>query len=190
MIRAHGLGKSYGTRVALEDVSFDLPSGSVTAVVGANGAGKSTLLRCLAGLARHEGSVTLEGPIGYLPQSASLPPGASVGEVRALLASLGRGSAVPPSEMDDRRVGHLSGGQQQRAALAAVFGLAPRTLLLDEPTANLDDTARAELFATLAGLAQGGVTVLLTTPAPEAGAVDRRVDHVVTLSRGRLVSVT
>ena len=189
MIRVDGLGKSYEENVALADVSFELPAGSVTAVVGANGAGKSTLLRCLAGLAAHTGSATLERPIGYLPQGAALPATATTGEVRALFARLGgRAPSTGPADDADRTVSTLSGGQQQRALLAALFALAPRTLLLDEPTANLDDGARAVLVATLRELAAGGTTVVLTSPAPHAAALRQEVDRVLTLAGGRLVS--
>ncbi|MEK7862628.1 MAG: ABC transporter ATP-binding protein [Chloroflexota bacterium] len=190
MIRASDLTKSYGPRAALAHVSFDVAAGSVTAVIGANGAGKSTLLRCLAGLIAHGGTATVERPIGYLPQGAALPPGATVREVRSLFAQLGGRRAVGTTGLDDRPAATLSGGQHQRAALAALFALAPRTLLLDEPTANLDDGARAELIATLHDLARDGVTIMLTSPASDAGELAHAFDGVLTLADGRLVSIT
>lgn len=190
MIRASGLTKTYGARVALAQVSFDVAAGSVTAVMGTNGAGKSTLLRCVAGLIAHGGTATVERPIGYLPQGAALPSGATVREVRSVFAQLGGRRAVGTTMLDDRRAATLSGGQHQRAALAALFALAPRTLLLDEPTANLDDAARAELFATLRDLARDGMTIMLTSPAKDAGALTHGFDGVLTLADGRLVSIT
>lgn len=186
MIRAAGLTKAYGARLALEGISFEVPAGSLTAVVGPNGAGKSTLLRCLADLVAHEGVATVPRPIGYLPQGAALPHGATVREIRSLFAQLGGGCVGGRADLDDRQVGTLSGGQQQRAALAALAALAPRSLLLDEPTANLDDEARAELFTALRDLAREGVTIMLTRPATEAGGRTWEFDCVITLAGGRL----
>ena len=192
MLRVEGLGKTYGERVALAGVSFALAPGTITAVIGGNGAGKSTLLRCIAGLAEHDGRVELERPVAYLPQSARLPAAASTAEIVELFSRIsGRAAAdVDPAWLGagaERRAATLSGGEQQRAALAALFALDPRTLLLDEPTANLDDAGRAALAERLRGLAATGATIVVTSPAPQASALLGIADRVITLERGRLV---
>lgn len=191
MLRVEGLGKTYGERVALAGVSFALAPGTITAVVGGNGAGKSTLLRCIAGLAEHDGRVELMGPVAYLPQSTRLPAAASTAEIVELFSRIsGSAAAVDPAWLGagaERRAATLSGGEQQRAALAALFALDPRTLLLDEPTANLDDAGRAALAERLRGLAATGATIVVTSPAPQASTLLGVADRVMTLERGRLV---
>jgi ABC-type multidrug transport system ATPase subunit len=188
------LGKRYGRHQVLDGVSFAVEAGTVTAVAGANGTGKSTLLRCLAGLARFEGSAmigaqALDGSpahrrlVGYVPQRVSLPDSGTVGEVLTLFTRL-RGAPldsvpfpkgfVPPAE---QRVGVLSGGQQQRVVLAAALLGAPKLLLLDEPSANLDEDGREQLWGVLRTLADRGAAVLVASPSPSdlAGVADREL---------------
>jgi ABC-type multidrug transport system ATPase subunit len=188
------LRKGYGRHQVLDGASFEVAPGTVTALAGPNGTGKSTLLRCLAGLAGCQGSAVigsqvLDGSpahrrrIGYVPQRVSLPESGTVGEVLTLFSRL-RGASldsmpfppgfVPPPE---RRVGVLSGGQQQRVVLAAALLGAPRLLLLDEPSANLDEEGREQLWRVLRELADEGAAVLVASPSPSdlAGVADREL---------------
>jgi ABC-type multidrug transport system ATPase subunit len=193
------LSKAYGKRPVLDDIDLTIPSGSVTAVTGANGCGKSTLLRCIAGLAAYRGTVTYRGmsversrgDLGYLPQAAGLPSWATVGEVVSFFARL-RGCAPDDLPLPDgfvpsadRQIAVLSGGQRQRVALAVALLGEPSLLLLDEPSANLDDPSRATLWRLLAEAADGGATVLVATPIDaDLGSLARSVIEIVD---GRLV---
>jgi ABC-type multidrug transport system ATPase subunit len=187
------LSRAYGSHLALDGVSFDLPRGRIVGLVGPNAAGKSTLLGCLAGTVRSSGRVNLaDGTrVAYLPQRPELPAAATVDEVLSLFAALDSG-AMPPAHLLDgflppreRRMGQLSGGQRQRVALAAVLTGKPNLILLDEPTANLDPDGRDALFDALELERAHGATVLLASPV----AVDvlMAVGHVLALDGGRIV---
>ena len=161
----------------LNKLSFRLESGERLGLVGPNGSGKSTLLLCLTGLLRAEGRRVLDGedlPVGE-------PDGAHVGlvfqnaEDMLFMPSVIEDVAFGPQNLgrspDDARAAaerqlarlgiedladqsglRLSGGQQRLAALATVLAMEPPVLLLDEPTSNLDESARANLLEILRGL--------------------------------------
>jgi ABC-type multidrug transport system ATPase subunit len=181
-LRVCGITKSFGDRPVLRDASFSVRPGEVVCLTGDNGAGKSTLLRCLVGLARHSGEAFLDGIalagspaalalLGYVPQSPALVETNTVEETIGFFASL-RG--VPP--LDGRlpdgflptpgeQIAHLSGGQRQRVALSVGLLGSPRLLLLDEPTANLDDAGRAMTKEVLRTAADEGSCVVIVSPA-------------------------
>lgn len=199
------LRKGFGPRTVLDGVDLDVAAGSVVLLAGGNGSGKTTLLRCIAGLARFEGTVTLEGEplgtsdagdprLGYLPQSPGLPAWATGTEILDLFAHL-RGCApdsvalpedlLPPL---DRPIGQLSGGQRQRVAFAVALLGDPPLLLLDEPAANLDDDGRAALVAILDRLRRGGTSVVIAAPSP--ADLEGLPDRTVRLRDGALVTET
>ncbi len=195
---ATALAKRFGERRALGPVDLDIADGTVVLVTGSNGAGKSTLLRCLAGVAAHEGVVRragaiAAGPVAFLPQAVRLPQNATIGEVIRLFAGDGAASALTSLGADwlprplERRLRDLSGGEQQRVALAALLGMRPGLLLLDEPLASLDPGAAGTLLERLRGLRDDGAIVLLAAPGPEARSLGSVVDRVVRLEAGRLV---
>jgi ABC-type multidrug transport system ATPase subunit len=199
------LRKSFGERPVLDGVDLDVEPGSIVLLTGSNGSGKTTLFRCVAGLARFEGTLALEGhplgsdgaghpDIGYLPQTPGPPTWATVAEVLALFARLRRCAPdsitlpdgfLPPL---DQPVGQLSGGQRQRLAFAVALLGAPSLLLLDEPAANLDDEGRAALVGILEGLAAAGTSILVAAPSP--GDLNGLPDRTVRLVDGRLASDT
>lgn len=185
--------KAYGDLVLLDGASFSVAPGEIVCLTGDNGAGKSTLLRCLVGLAPYSGTVMLAGErlgrdariqseIGYLPQAPVLVETATVEETLLMFASL-RG--VDPADIEigegslpplDERVGHLSGGQRQRVALAIAFLGGPRLLLLDEPTANLDDQGRHMAIQMMRAAAERGAATVVVSPAAiDLAAVADRV---------------
>lgn len=187
------LSKSYRGRPVLRDVDLSVAEGTVLAVTGSNGSGKSTLLRCVAGLASHRGQVAFRGvpmrsmrsQVGYLPQAPGLPGWATVDETIEFFRRL-RGaderSSVPAGFLPDgdRRVGVLSGGQRQRVAIAVALLGDPRVLLLDEPAANLDDSARDTLWHLLAEAADDGATILIATPKDaDLGTLPTRTVRIV-----------
>jgi len=186
-LRVEGLTRYYGSRLALEDVTFSLEEGEFLVVLGPNGAGKTTLLKTLARLIRpSEGRMWLDGEdwlaapadrqreIGVLSHATYLYDGLTALEnlrffaalyglrdaanrARAALATVGLEGEAA------RRVGHLSRGQAQRVAIARAVLHDPGLLLLDEPYAGLDPRAAARLSDALAGLKRAGRTIVLTT---------------------------
>jgi heme exporter protein A len=186
-LRVEGLTRTYGSRFALDGVTFALEAGEFLVVLGPNGAGKTTLLKTLARLIRPtEGRIWLDGEdwlaapadrqreIGVLSHATYLYDGLTAHEnlrffgtlyglpdpdarARAALATVGLGDAA------DRRVGHLSRGQAQRVAIARAVLHDPALLLLDEPYAGLDPRAAGRLGDALDALHAAGRTVVLTT---------------------------
>ncbi len=205
-VALEGVGRAYGERVALRDVSFALPAGATVAVFGANGAGKTTLLRVLAGLLRpHAGRATVlgaelpreayrvRGRIGLLGHEPLLYReltvrenlrfharlhGVEAGRADALVEQVGLGARA------DDPVRTLSRGMTQRAAICRAVLHSPDLLLLDEPLASLDPGGAAAV-APLIGRGAGGgrITRVLISHDAEQGLAD--ADHVLGLRGGR-----
>ena len=177
-----GLSVAQGGREVLRQIGFDLPRGAFCGLIGANGAGKTTLLRAILGLLPSQGSIRVEGRIGYVPQKIQLEPDMPVrardfvalgldghrfglalpsrARAEKVMAAL---RAVEAEAFADQRVGRLSGGQQQRVLIAHALVRTPDLLLLDEPLANLDIKAASEIVALLKRLCvERGVSVLLS----------------------------
>ena len=192
----------FGAVQALRDVSLTLARGERLALVGANGSGKSTLLRLLHGLVDDGGR--LEHPLdGRMPVMAMLfqrPFMMDLSVRHNVLLSLWL-RKVPKVErtrrctnalqrvgllgLSERRARTLSGGQQQRLALARAWALAPDILLLDEPTASLDPSAKREVEALIEELAKEGLTLVFATH--NLGQAKRLATRVLYLEAGRLV---
>jgi len=198
-VRASGLVVRRGDRVVLDGLDAAFPPGVVTALTGANGSGKSTLLDVLAGVLRPSaGRVTglPAGGVSFVTQA--VPPGALPLTLRRTVA-MGRWRGRPwwrPLGRDDRRIvdvqlerlaidgladrplDELSGGQRQRALVA--LGLAQRApvLLVDEPTAGVDQESAALVVAALADEAARGVVVVHAAHDP---GVIAAADRVVSL---------
>ena len=199
-----GLGVRFGAVQALQPLNLCLRRGERLALVGANGSGKTTLLRALHGLVLSQGSRELHaGANGAAPRLAMVfqKPFVLSLSVRAnVLMGLWL-HGVPRAERQHRcmaalqRVGlhtmaarsamALSGGQQQRLALARAWALRPELLLLDEPTANLDPSAKREVEALVEEIADVGTTVVMSTHT--LGQATRLATRVAYLEGGRLV---
>jgi ABC-2 type transport system ATP-binding protein len=196
----------FGMKAALEGVSIDLQRGSLAALVGPNGAGKTTLLRVLAGL-QQPGSGTVEildnrelrRRVGYIPQDVALDPEMTGRETLALLAALhgvprperpGRVAALAAAfgteEHLPRLVSTWSGGLRRRLHLASGMIHDPDLLLLDEPTAGLDQQGCDALWAELARRVAAGRAVAVVTH--DLAAVERRADFVAIVDHGRIVA--
>jgi ABC-2 type transport system ATP-binding protein len=210
VIEVEHLSKSYGTRRAVDDLSFSVAKGEVVGFLGPNGAGKSTTLRMLtgflpptAGRIRIDGLDMLSAPveakkkIGYMPEACPLYGEMRVDEYlryRAELKGVSRaqmtsriGAALEMAsvkEVAGRIIGQLSKGTKQRVGLADALVADPPLLVLDEPTAGLDPNQIRQVRDVIKGLA-GQKTVLLSTHIlPE---VEASCGRVVIIHRGKLV---
>ena len=186
VIATHGLGRRFGGRRAVSDVSFSLGAGDCLALFGPNGAGKTTLLRMLAGLLRPTegsgevagialpGGAALRGAIGYISHASMLYGALSARENVELTAKLfgmrnareAANQALERMELPNRSetpVRLLSRGMQQRVTIARATVHSPRVVLLDEPFTGLDDSGSAALGAHLAALRASGTTMVLVT---------------------------
>ncbi|MGH7686679.1 MAG: ABC transporter ATP-binding protein [Candidatus Dormibacteria bacterium] len=201
------LGRRFGSTWALRDCSFEVPRGSVTALVGPNGAGKTTLLEIAVGiLVATEGDVTLLGEpanervvsrlgrVGFVAQDAPLYRTFSVLEMLRFGRHMNPGwdEGLARSRLQrlriplDRKCAHLSGGQQAQVALTVAVAKRPEILFLDEPVARLDPLARREFLESLMEIvADGEVTVMLSSHL--IADLERVSDHLVLLSSGHVL---
>ena len=212
-VRLGQVSAGYGDRVALADVSIDIPAGSLLAVIGPNGAGKSTLLKVIAGLLEpYSGSVeVLGGPpgreakrIAYVPQAEVVDWGfpVTVGDVvmmgRVPLIGVGRApgagdrvavqealETVGMADAVDRQIGRLSGGQRRRVFLARAIAARPDLYLLDEPVTGVDATTQEDLMDVLEAEARAGRTVVATTH--DLACASQRF-HQAAFVNGRIVA--
>src|SRR5688572_27901011 len=170
-IELTGVGRRFGERAALRDVSATVPAGATLAVLGPNGAGKSTLLRVLAGLLRaHTGRVEVRGRVGLLAHEPLLYRDLTPREnlrFHARLHAVGDErvdevlETVGMTDRADDVLAELSRGMVQRVAAARAVLHDPPLLLLDEPWAGLDPAA-VELLAPVIGRASGKTRVVVT----------------------------
>jgi zinc transport system ATP-binding protein len=187
-----------GRTQVLEDLAFDLPQGALLAVIGPNGAGKTVLFRALAGALPH-GGVIRWAPgtrVGYVPQKLDLErdlplSGLDLLHARAGIARLPRRAVADVAargglsdELMTRPIGALSGGQFHLLLFAFALIGDPNVLLLDEPTAGVDELGHGRLYDLLSTLrAERGTTVLLISH--ELSVVTRQATHVLCLGRRR-----
>ncbi len=184
MITVSGITKRYGTRIAVDDVTFEVTAGRVTGFVGPNGAGKSTTMRMMVGLTRADrGEVRYDGirytdlqyparVVGSVLDARCMHPGRTarnhlrataaisgfaVDRVATVLAEVGLERAA------DQRAGKFSLGMRQRLALAGALLGEPRVLVLDEPSNGLDPDGIRWLRTSLSAFAAGGGTVFVSS---------------------------
>ena len=209
MIQIENLFVQYGKQNILENISLNLPTGAVCAVIGPSGCGKSTLLNVLAGLNRsYSGNVLIDGgvpspktqTIGFIPQNYGLLPWLKVRENIMLGLKIKRkGRARLPQELIaslgldkllERYPKELSGGQQQRVSLARAFALNADLLLMDEPFSALDAITREEMQDVFINLwqKQKVTTVLVTHYVEEALYLGQKI-AVMTNSPGRIYKI-
>lgn len=200
-----GLSVTQGGRETLQQISFSLPQGSFCGLIGSNGAGKTTLLRAILRLLPIQGSLKAGGRIGYVPQKLHFEPdlpirardfvglgldGQRFGFVLPSRVRTERINAalrgVEALEFADQRIGRLSGGQQQRVMIAHALARSPDLLLLDEPLANLDIKAAAEIVALLKRLChERNMTILLS--AHDMTPLLPVMDKILYLAGGKAV---
>src|SRR5262244_1167706 len=209
VIQVSGICKTYGTTVAVSEVSFAVNEGEVFGLIGPNGAGKTTTMECVEGVRRPDRGVIsilgldpvrdvykLQQRIGVQLQQAQLQKRIKVWEAVDLWASLYR---KPPAdgerlldqlglaEKRDAWFMTLSGGQKQRLFIALALINDPDVVFLDELTTGLDPQARRAIWELVRGIRERGKTVFLTTHLMEEA--ERLCDRVAIIEHGRIIDV-
>ncbi len=211
MLTISNLNQYYGGSHILRDVSFEVPKGACTSILGRNGVGKTTLLKCLVGLIPiRSGGLTLGGAdiaalapyerarlgVGYVPQGREIFPRLTVEENLLMGLATKPGSAKIPArifemfpvlkDMLNRRGGDLSGGQQQQLAIGRALASDPKLLILDEPTEGIQPSIIKEIGNVIAALARSGEMAILLVEQYYDFA-QQLADHYVVMSRGEVV---
>ena len=209
LLELQGLRRRFGSLVALDGLTFDVPAGQVVGFLGPNGAGKTTAMRAVFGLTDLEaGTVRWNGrPVGpalrrrfgYMPEERGLYPNMLIRDELEYLGRLhgmtqsGAASATTSwlarLEIDDRatsKVEALSHGNQQRVQLAAALVHEPEVLILDEPLAGLDPAGIDAIGAVLQERARSGHCVLFSSH--QLDLVEDLCDSVTIIDHGRVVA--
>ena len=207
-----GLRKQYGSRLAVDDVGFEIAPGERYGLLGPNGAGKTTTISMLcgllerdageisvAGLPMHERALDAKEAIGYVPQEIALYPDLSGLENLRFFGRLyGLGGndlkervdhvldVVSLAERAGERVDRYSGGMQRRLNIAVGLLHRPQLLVLDEPTVGVDPQSRNVILESVERLGDAGIAVLYTTHYMEEA--ERLCDRIAILDEGRIVA--
>src|ERR1700741_2787569 len=209
VIQVSGVRKSYGTTVAVHDVSFDVNQGEIFGLIGPNGAGKTTTMECIEGLRTPDRGVIsvlglnpfrdvykLQDRIGVQLQQAQLQKRIKVWEAVDLWASLYQKKKMDGERLleqlcliDKRNAWFmtLSGGQKQRLFIALALINDPEVVFLDELTTGLDPQARRAIWELVRGIRDRGKTVFLTTHLMEEA--ERLCDRVAIIEHGRIIDI-
>ncbi|MFW0791301.1 ABC transporter ATP-binding protein [Gordonia sp. CPCC 205333] len=193
-----------GSITAVDDLTVTIPQGSITGLFGPSGCGKTTLMRSIVGtqgnvegtievLGHPAGSAILRRHVGYVTQSASVYTDLTVEQNVRYFATLFDAeehideamAAVDLTSYGPHPTSDLSGGQVNRVSIACALVTQPKLLILDEPTVGLDPVLRADLWARFAGLAESGVTLLVSSHVMDEAA---HCDNLILMRDGRLVS--
>lgn len=208
IIEVSALHKRYGSKVAVEDVSFTVDQGEIFGIVGPNGAGKTTTVECIEGLRKPDGGFVrvlgldperdgaeLRQRVGAQLQESELPEKLKVWEALDLYASFyprpaewGRLlESLGLADKRNTRFGKLSGGQKQRLSIALALVGNPEVAILDELTTGLDPNARRETWDLIEGIRERGVTVVLVTHFMEEA--ERLCDRIAVVDSGRVIAI-
>ena len=209
LLSLRSITKTYGSLKALDQLSFEIPAGTVVGLLGPNGAGKSTLLKILTGLIqpnsgqlsilnqKNPNSVIVRQQLGYMPQYSALYPNLTVGENLQFFGKLyGLKKEVLHHRIEvlldvlelthkkNELIKNLSGGMVRRALLGTSVIHKPKFLILDEPTAGVDPVLRIKFWNWILSWCKEGTSTLITTHhISEAN----RCDHVIFLRNGKKV---
>ncbi len=210
-IDAQHLRKTYGSLVAVDDVSFQVMPGECFGILGPNGAGKTSIIRMIYGFSPMSGGVlqvfglnssdhirSIKARIGVCQQDNSLDPDLTVRqnlEVFARYFNIPRPVAQERTQKllrfmaldhrQDSRAIDLSGGMMRRLVIARALINEPELLILDEPTTGLDPQSRHQVWERLEELRMGGLSILLTTHYMEEAS--RLCDRVMIMDHGRIL---
>jgi ABC-2 type transport system ATP-binding protein len=209
VIQVSAVRKTYGSTVAVDEVSFEVNEGEIFGLIGPNGAGKTTTMECIEGLRTPDrGAISVLGldpfndvyklqeRIGVQLQQAQLQKRIKVWEAVDLWASLYRKDAIDGERLldqlglSDKRNAWfmtLSGGQKQRLFIALALINNPEVVFLDELTTGLDPQARRAIWDLVRGIRERGKTVFLTTHLMEEA--ERLCDRVAIIEHGRIIDI-
>ena len=208
IIEIQNLSKSYGSIKALDQVTLNIPRGSIYGYLGPNGAGKTTTMKILVGLLQYvDGSIKIFGQevksnvvdinkkIGFLPD-AEMPKNDSIRRFLSLTAKMNgikdRENRISEllnqfglRKLRKRKIGNLSKGQKQRVGIANALLNDPELLILDEPNNGLDPIARERVLSILKDLAKSGKTILLSSHI--IGEVDKIATNIAIIHNGKII---
>lgn len=208
MLEVQNLSKTYGKYLAVDHVTFMVPSGKIGILLGPNGAGKSTIIKSIAGLLRYEGGIGIQGMssktmeakkiFAYVPE---LPAMFDALTVREHMEYIRRayGSSITDEEIDQllhrfelydkqEKLGNeLSKGMMQKVSICCALALKPQVILLDEPMVGLDPKAIKELKEVVLELRDAGCTILISTHMLEM--VKEIWDIMYVMEKGKLIQV-
>jgi len=209
VIQVSAIRKTYGSTVAVDEVSFEVNDGEIFGLIGPNGAGKTTTMECIEGLRTPDrGAISVLGldpfndvyklqeRIGVQLQQAQLQKRIKVWEAVDLWASLYQKDAIDGERLleqlglSDKRNAWfmtLSGGQKQRLFIALALINNPEVVFLDELTTGLDPQARRAIWDLVRGIRERGKTVFLTTHLMEEA--ERLCDRVAIIEHGRIIDI-
>src|SRR5208337_558639 len=209
VIQVSAIRKTYGSTVAVDEVSFDVNDREIFGLIGPNGAGKTTTMECIEGLrTRDRGTISVLGldpfrdvyklqeRIGVQLQQAQLQKRIKVWEAVDLWASLYRKKTVDGERLLEQlglteKRGtwfmNLSGGQKQRLFIALALINDPEVVFLDELTTGLDPQSRRAIWDLVCGIRDRGKTVFLTTHLMEEA--ERLCDRVAIMEHGRIIDI-
>lgn len=218
VVEFRGVGKSFGSMQALNNIDLSVRRGEVVVILGPSGSGKSTLCRCINRLeAISEGHILIDGheqpvegrdlykfrtEVGMVFQSFNLFSHKTILENITLaprkILGLDKQAAetrahellamVGIADKAHSRPSQLSGGQKQRAAIARALAMNPKVLLFDEPTSALDPESTREVLATMRNLAQSGTTMIVVTH--EMSFARAFADRIVFMDAGAIVEIS
>lgn len=200
------VSKRYGRQVALDDVSFQAPAGSIVALLGENGAGKTSTLRILLGLTLPDSGTAqvlgldsckqgreIRRRVGYVSERPVLYDWMTVAEIGWFAAGFYNSDYLPSYKKlaerfelpGDRKLSALSKGMRAKVALALAMAHEPPVLILDEPTSGLDPLVRRQFLESMVDVAATGRTVILSSH--QIAEVERVADIIGVIRKGKLV---
>ena len=210
MIETRALRKSFGDHLVLDGINLDVASGTIFALLGPNGAGKTTLIKILSTLLKQDGGTAIVDGCDVASQPEHVRQSLSLtgqfaavdemltGQENLIMIARLRYLKHPRQVADEllkrfgltdaanRRVSTYSGGMRRRLDLAMSLVGTPPILFLDEPTTGLDPEGRLEVWKMVKELADGGISVFLTTQYLEEA--EQLADHIAILHEGKIIA--
>ncbi len=207
MLDVQHLTKKYGKVLANDDLTFQIPDGTITVMLGPNGAGKSTAIKSIIGFLKYKGTITMDGfnnksieakrLIGYVPEMPALYPNLTVAEHLEFIARAYRlkdyqsymDELLERMELTDKKKkfgDELSKGMQQKLSICCGMLPKPRLLLFDEPMIGLDPHAIKELKSMFTSLHEEGTSFLISTHMIDS--IDTLWDQTLIMKQGKILA--